>query len=244
MENAPATSLFNPPISSAPPKSARLKGKARQDAKNGLPPTINRQTQPQEHYIVNLKDLIPLADSIVNCKNPMITVPSYISRAGLRAVSARKKCTARFQEITGNEDTKESNERHSYFSTLLENVLHILGSRFATAKQRYKAHSEPNGTSSSSKATNNKFAALELEDFSEEEEECAASSPPQASTQVYELEIPQNKTQFEEEKMFGVFCMLEDFWQLRDDVSSLWKEYKDGEIDLITASVTTNAAFM
>jgi hypothetical protein len=37
--------------------------------------------------------------------------------------------------------------------------------------------------------------------------------------------------------------MLGDLWQLRRFVGSLWLDYKNGKVDLITASVTTNVAF-
>ncbi|TVY88754.1 hypothetical protein LAWI1_G008143 [Lachnellula willkommii] len=244
LENAPKCSAPAATPASAPSKNGRLKGKARLDAKKPVPAPPTNSSQSQEHCIVSLKELMPLATSIVNCDKPFITVPVHVCRAGLRAVSARKRCTSHFMRITRDKETAESNQRHSYFSSLMEDVLRVLQPRFLTTRQRQTNHAEPISAEKidSFETIANRFAALEVEDTEELDNSFTAS--PESVARVYELETPRDKKVLEEERMFSIFCLLEDFWQLRDYVSTLWSDYKDEKIDLITASATTNAAFM
>ncbi|TVY38400.1 hypothetical protein LOCC1_G008766 [Lachnellula occidentalis] len=230
--------------SPAPSKTARLKGKARLDAKKAVSAPPTNSYDSQEYCIVSLKELMPLATSIVNCDKPFITVPTHVFRAGLRAVSARKRCTSHFKRTTEDKETEESNQRHSYFSSLMEDVLRILQPRFLATRQRQTDHTEPGSTEKipSFETIENRFAALELEDT--EELETASTFSPERAARVYEVERSRDKKVLEEEKMFSIFCLLQDFWQLRDYVTTLWSDYKDRKIDVITASVTTNAAFM
>ena len=128
----------------------------------------------------------------------------------------------------------------------MEDVLRRLQPRFEAARQPHagQADSESFDNNSPFKTTENRFAALEIEESLVGEIEESSTVSPEPSAPIYELETPQDKKLLEDEKMFGIFCLLEDFWQLRDYVTMLWSEYKNGKIDLITASVTTNAAFM
>ncbi|KAK6510285.1 hypothetical protein TWF481_005002 [Arthrobotrys musiformis] len=50
----------------------------------------------------------------------------------------------------------------------------------------------------------------------------------------YELEFP--------ESFFMAFCLLDDLCTFRDFIKETWTEYKEGIIDAMTASVTTNSA--
>lgn len=126
----------------------------------------------------------------------------------------------------------------------MEDVLRVLQPRFLTTRQHQTNHTKPASAEGidSFETIENRFAALEVEDT--EELDNSSTVSPESVARVYELETPKDKKVLEEERMFSIFCLLDDFWQLRDYVSTLWSDYKDEKIDLITASVTTNAAFM
>jgi hypothetical protein len=119
-------------------KSARLKGKARKDAKKAEQsnlstpsPAFNGAENPKDYCIVDLKELMPLATAIVNSKKPSFTVPSEIIRAHLRAVSARKRCTSYFTSKTADSETAKSNYGHAYFTSLMEEAIRTLQLLFA-----------------------------------------------------------------------------------------------------------------
>ena len=65
---------------------------------------------------------------------------------------------------------------------------------------------------------------------------------PRNEQPLYEIRAPQ-KNGKDEEKLSAIFCLFDDLARLRLFVLSLWKQFKQRNIDLITASLTTNTAF-
>jgi hypothetical protein len=193
---------------------------------------------------VSLKELLPLAQAIVNSKDP-INIPSDIMRAGFRAVSARKKCAGYFKNNTDPRDaeTARANQGHSYFISLMEEVIMALQPCFALSSGADQiAKLESKTTEYSVEDLENKFAALEAEEPIERSDDAQATDS-KAPQLLYELELPKNKENAQAEKLFALFCLFDDFQNLRTFVMELWTGYGAGRVDLITASVTTNAAF-
>lgn len=180
----------------------------------------------------------------MNSKNPLITVPSEVLRAALRAIAARKRCTAYFASKTdGDHSTVEENERHSYFTSLIEEAVVALQPRFAVSAgggPKEEAIRAP--SLSILEILENRFAALEVEELAESDGETPDAPPSSPSTRevIYEIESNKEKADLEEERLFAIFCLFDDLDRLRSYVSSIWAEYKKQKIDLITASVTTN----
>jgi hypothetical protein len=180
----------------------------------------------------------------VNSKKPLITVPSEVLRAALRAIAARKRCTAYFASKTdGDHSTVEENERHSYFTSLIEEAVVALQPRFAvSAGGEPKEEAIRASSLSILEILENRFAALEVEELAESDGETPDAPPSSPSTRevIYEIESNKEKADLEEERLFAIFCLFDDLDRLRSYVSSIWAEYKKQKIDLITASVTTN----
>ena len=88
----------------------------------------------------------------------------------------------------------------------------------------------------------NKFAALDVEEPIERSDDAQLTNS-KTPEPFYELELPKNKENAEAEKLFALFCLFDDFQSLRTFVMELWTGYGAGRVDLITASVSTNAAF-
>jgi hypothetical protein len=87
----------------------------------------------------------------------------------------------------------------------------------------------------------NSFAALEVEELSEMENlEANAISAQTGSPQEYVLESPTLEKDKKSEKLFAIFCLFDDLDRLRKFLGDLWRSYKAGKVELITASVTTN----
>jgi hypothetical protein len=179
----------------------------------------------------------------VNSKNPLITVPSEVLRAALRAIAARKRCTAYFASKTdGDHSTVEENERHSYFTSLIEEAVVALQPRFAVSAGGEPKEEAIRAPLSILEILENRFAALEVEELAESDGETPDAPPSSPSTRevIYEIESNKEKADLEEERLFAIFCLFDDLDRLRSYVSSIWAEYKKQKIDLITASVTTN----
>jgi hypothetical protein len=67
----------------------------------------------------------------------------------------------------------------------------------------------------------------------------AARGQSTGSTSVtYEI----NNETTDDELHFAIHCFFDDLNRLRDFLDELWSDYKNGRVDLITASVTTNTA--
>jgi hypothetical protein len=119
---------------------------------------------------------------------------------------------AHFEEKSS--DT-ESNDRHWYFTSLMEEVILALQPRLQCGK-----FSENPSAESAFEDLENRFATLEVEEPSEEYTESTKFGP-QTFRLVYELEPPADYNVAEEERKFAVLCMLGDLWQLRRFVGSL-----------------------
>ncbi|PQE09083.1 Ank-repeat mbp1 protein [Rutstroemia sp. NJR-2017a BVV2] len=238
---------------SAKPGGARLKGKARKLAKQGSSTANNKSsaTKPEnnktsaakpENHVVDSSELLGLAHTISNSKNSSIIVPTEIIRAGIRAVSARKKCTAYFESIT-NKDGDEKlrrNESHAYFTKLIEVVLTILQPHFAPSTTPKDTTEQTSG--SLLQNLQNRFAQLEVEEPEETDDETEVEAPVDNQLTVYELRATDQKSAVEEQA-FAYFCLFGDLEKVRSHLKAVWTDYKLERTDIITAAVVTNTAF-
>jgi hypothetical protein len=233
---------------------ARLKGKARKLSKQGSSTTNNKTSaaKPEndktpadkpENHVVDSSELLSLAHTISNsAKNSPITVPTEIIRAGIRAVSARRKCTAYFESITNKDDDEKlrRNESHAYFTKLIEVVLTILQPHFAPSTTQKDTTEQRSG--SLLQDLQNRFAQLEVEEPEETDAETEVEAPVNNQLPIYELRPTDQKTAVEEQA-FAYFCLFGDLEKLRSHLKTVWADYKLKRTDIITAAVVTNTAF-
>ncbi|KAL1966517.1 hypothetical protein VTN77DRAFT_4439 [Rasamsonia byssochlamydoides] len=170
----------------------------------------------------------------------------HITDVARRAISTRKRCAAWFQNQT---DARQANSAHSHFINVLEEALALLG---VADREIHLEHPEPHpqpGRNPSPPGQNplidleNRFSALEVEECRTSNENVHQSGPkPQKTPPLQRYEIDD---QFENDwvEIFASFCLLEDMQRIRDFLQATWVEYREAQIDLITAAVTTNTAF-
>lgn len=228
-------------------KTARLKGKARKAAKQqGAPMAADPapdQTPPRKRYFISSHELLYLAKAIVGSKSPTIQVPPPIIHAGLRAVSSRKRC-ANFFNKSADAKLSKQNHGHSYFISLMEEILLTLQPCFALSAGTtdQNASNDPRPSVGTLEDLENRFAVLEVEEPEEPQDDGPATSSETVSQPIYDLESPEATRDAEQDKLFAIFCLFDDLARLRSFVTSLWTKHKNGEVGLITASVTTNSA--
>jgi hypothetical protein len=160
------------------------------------------------------------------------------------SISARKRCARWFQSNATDENAK--NTTHNYFIDVLERVLQIL---YPSAPEA-ELFSSPAAEEILDVARD--FGILSIEESEVEAIKPDATSKsavsmttrPSASTKPNPIEY---EIEFEigdnDETYFALFCFFTDLKAIRDFILNLWRDYRAGQIDLVTASLTTNLAF-
>ncbi|KAF3922271.1 hypothetical protein ABW20_dc0104637 [Dactylellina cionopaga] len=200
--------------------------------------TINANvTNPDEEPSIPLRSYATLVDAIVKHG---IVLPKPLEVVLERAISIRKRCAKIFQVSKPNE--KISNARHWHFITVMEDALKRLTS-FAATKETKQVGSSPT-TKDDYSQISNRFAILALDDnySSVIETTKQGKKKKTASAQLYSIEdeYGEDVTQ----SIFMAYCLFEDLNNIREFIKETWIEYRDGDIDAMTAAVTTNAAII
>lgn len=202
---------------------------------------------------VSLQDIVDLAKTIVgnsSRKNPL-KVPQYILKIARNAIDARRKFVEWFQtQAVDQPALEENNKRHAYFVQVLEEALALLTPYVTASLKENAVPVQPVSSKTAEapcKTLNNLFNNLEMDDPQDHDLLGAAmidvqdvgtvQDPQQTQLQeLYELESS------EAEMQFATFCMLQDVHCVQDFVVETWQHYKSGEVDVVTASISTNTA--
>ncbi|KAJ3296684.1 hypothetical protein HK104_001363 [Borealophlyctis nickersoniae] len=206
---------------SVPTGSKRLKGKARK---------LAREAAAKSGTSIPL----PVGKRLVKLFRPSILT---IAR---RAIRARKRCAEWFRRSPVDDDAMKArkDKGHWHFVTVLEDVVKIL-TPFAVPEVRKET--EKGDESTSEVSLENQFSLLEVDEMEENIEDATQVPPLPPSDgiigeEVYDVEYE------ESEVIFATFCLFEDLADIRRFLQQTWTDYREGRIDLITASVTTNTA--
>jgi hypothetical protein len=166
-----------------------------------------------------------------------------VIRAGLRSVSARKRCAEHFKTATDADDTEisQSNKSHSHFIKVMEDVLSTLLTYYKPPSDT-STHSSPDDTPRDKlESFENRFAALEVDDPTEvNAAKISSSRDSEKTAQVYELESTNADQDSQDDKFFAMYCLFDDFGRLRKFLADIWQKYNAREVDLVTASAVTN----
>ncbi|KAA6408554.1 MAG: hypothetical protein FRX48_07636 [Lasallia pustulata] len=239
--------------------SARLKGRARKEAKAAgqtpKAPVSNSESPrtPIAKYAVTAKDLLRQAEVVAASVKPRVQMPFGVLRVVERAVDARQRCSAWFQK-TGVMQDAASTERHLHFIDVLQSALGILKPCCETSTPNRQAQTQDAKSTSSTSAVlgvprdslSNRFQALGVEDVEDVLDitvaDCGAMKAKQSSKKESACEVFELDLNNEIDSTFDVFCFFEDLHRIQDFLKETWKSYKAGKVDLLTATATTNAA--
>lgn len=110
-----------PSVFQQAPKQPRLKGKARNLAKE------TALTPVSVKCILAVAEIVPLARGMASHGQHTLQVPPRIIRILRKAITARQQCTAWFLKQVDNDLVTDSgNEDHAYFTGILQEVLSLL----------------------------------------------------------------------------------------------------------------------
>ena len=233
-----------------PSASGRLKGKARAQAREAA--KASEGTGTTTRITITAREFTDLAEWIANLKPP-VKVPRFILSLICSAISLRKHCATWFQKTEANEELENDNASHSHFIRVLERVLQILEPNLASqstssAQERMHSRKVDTGVESEMDKLTNIYDVLSIDEdaFDDSAEtpvttttvqkDASRQTTPPTPRKTYEMEPT------EEEFVFAFSCFLSDLKELRKFLRTLWLQYKDGTLDLITVSVTTNTA--
>ncbi|KAL8788682.1 MAG: hypothetical protein Q9195_007183 [Heterodermia aff. obscurata] len=237
--------------SQAAPSSARLKGKARKQAKNDLPkgqisaqgPSATLDEPKPPIYTIRVKEFITLANFIVGSEKLTVHVPEALAKALDRAILLRNQYTS------GAGGSTESDKGHAYFLGVLEKTREILkprmppgmiNDRLTKTESDAETNETPKLDADANEQVRNIFASLELEEPSQEFLDAPNIKPVDRTTPAqprYEVETVQTI----EEEYIAAHCLFEDVRHIRRFLCQLWTNYQEG-MDLIAVSVTVNTA--
>ncbi|KAF2498189.1 hypothetical protein BU16DRAFT_615270 [Lophium mytilinum] len=224
-------------------KGPRLKGKARKLAKEeaqGSSASMNKvapkESRPIQKYIITTEELLEQVDVVSTSRSSMM--PDAIRKALSGAIKARQRCAAWFEKT--NSATRESLDGHQYFIGVLQRALNKLGVTTPLPKSVPGLDAANEGEEDLTFMLN-AFEALEVEDITEEETlkslQSEAANESKTLNDSYEVKVDDNA-----EIAFKIFSLFEDIHRIRTELRQVWTQFRDGQIQLLQASVLTTAA--
>jgi hypothetical protein len=218
-------------------KGPRLKGKARTLARASQPAIgVNGQSTTTA-YRIKITDFTCLAEFIAKVDKPRVKVPDYFVLQLRQAIRTRKSHQAWFESrCAGTAKSVASDSGHAYFIRTLESVMKLLRPIMPAACRPVRE--DFNGSSS---PLANMFEHLvveeALETASPSEAEPKISTPTKVRATVENTEIGRKQ-----EASVASMCLSRDVHRLRSVVQKIWKDYHEGNMGLVAASITTNTA--
>ncbi|KAJ3367588.1 hypothetical protein GGF31_007401 [Allomyces arbusculus] len=201
-----------------------------------------------------------IADSFVE-------VPLQVLTWARRAIRARRQCASWFRDapslVDGCADDDDNEDaKHAHFISVLERVVEILEPRCVAASMALKrpsANNAPKPSSSGVTMLTNQFAVLApfdgvdvdaapTGDDQEHPDNHDVSADPEPGLVSATNDAPTPPAvQYQAERdaldaLFAIHELFVDLEAIRLTLRETWAKYRDGELDLITASLVTNTA--
>jgi hypothetical protein len=150
-------------------------------------------------------------------------IPNEVIRILKRCISLRLKTSRQFAETSD-----PSNESHRYFVDILIDVRRS-SERVATAYNNMDPIT-----------THNQYSELSGDDSEDDAEDVPDIDLPRVSSSMPHSTFEPQMLRLE--AAWAIVMFLGDMERVRRYIEALWKDYKAGDVDLITAAVTTNTA--
>ena len=200
-------------------------------------PQKGREAAPQERQFQTTIDELRRYSRLV--EQSTIDVPKPILAIARRAIKLRKDVTSWFRA----HGHSSSNERHAHFISVMEEICEALEWKKTTpsAKPTKKPADTPQEQDDDIDAWVNRFAVLTVEEPQE------TSNKPAVSKQIVKVDLIEAEEHSVEEdhlshRFFKAYCLFQDLHNMRAFLAKTWIEYRDGKVDLMSASVVTDTA--
>ncbi|KAI2463536.1 hypothetical protein F4781DRAFT_117785 [Annulohypoxylon bovei var. microspora] len=232
----------------APPTSSSKASKAKRGKRQEqVPPSTLAADDygvASVKHAISTKELAAQVDAISQSK-VNIRMPDTIKNYLRLAIEARQRCSNWYENARHEAEVYDQGG-HRFFIKVLQDALAKLGGgeiSNASTKPAVKKSSDKDGKIT---GIENRFSHLDIDDTDDSyhltpiEAALATSDkkqPQPKSVDVFELEAEQAF-----EKAFTVFCFFEDLHRIQEKLKETWKHCGSGKIDLLTATIVTDAA--
>ena len=231
---------------------ARIKARAAAAAQASAPniPSITKvedepKLKPSIKYTITTRQVLEQAEYITHYAGPpKIEVPSKIIAVVERAIAARQRFREWYQRI--EVEVNEPLDGHAHFIEVLQEALTMLKPAVSSSSKNPSGVQEP-----STQDLSNRFGALKIHHtddtltaatISDELARSQQGTPKKPSKErdtndIYEAIVDEML-----DHAFSVFCFFEDLHQIQEYLQETWTRYKSNDLDLISATLTTNSA--
>ncbi|KAI0179859.1 hypothetical protein GGR52DRAFT_587363 [Hypoxylon sp. FL1284] len=236
--------VLDGPVSAGPSNapSARLKGKARKQARSVGAKSASTPTPLKPQYAINVSDFSRMAKAIADFK-PKVVIPTALDNLFSRAIDARRRFTDWYKHSSHGEE--KSNERHAHFTGVLNSAWEILRPFEPARKSHVKK--QPANVPNTESLTNlaNRFSKLEVEqseDILDTETSTSAEQDDYKLTDIAPVTIVKSEEGIEEDFFFAIFAFMQELDELRAYIRHMWLGYSKGIMELMACSLLTNTA--
>lgn len=192
--------------------------------------TIEDTGSSRSNYRIPLAQFKKLALAIVASSNPKIKAPAHILTLIRHVITLRNHAASFFSRMAGSYRAaafEKNSAGHRHFIKVLEEVLDILSqSREVPEAMDYNS------------ALSGMFAALQVEEPVSE-----GAAPTRTPKQALKPAVQYELETTDSDHAFAIFAFFADINEIRDYLKTVWKDYRDGKLDGMTAAVTTDTGF-
>lgn len=238
-------------------KRGGKKAKNAKNAKNAGKenvPSLENPDRPVDvaRYIIRVKDFVTLAECIARFDKPVVEMPVTVVEVLIRAIEVRRQhCiwSRAGAEPKQSEDVEESDQSLVPFLGILERTWDILKPRMPSKiindfllKLCLRLGDQKNSDAWVNEQISNIFDSLDIQESSQS---FLDAPDVQLETDIGDSREPNyeaEQSQSVEEQYLATHCLFQDVKQIRSFLRQLWASYKDGDISLVAASITTNTA--
>ena len=213
---------------------------------------MKESTPNDSKYTIKVKDFAALAECIARFDKPAVKVPLTVVEVLNRSINLRQQHNtwSRAQaESKASTSVEESNQSHAHFLGILERTREILKPRMPPETIDDFLSKPPSGSSDraisdtqASGQISNMFDNLDIQEPSQEFLDAPNVEPATIDKAAQESNYEVETLQSIEEQYMATHCLFQDIRDIRFFLRQLWESYKDGDISLVAASITTNTA--
>lgn len=195
---------------------------------------------PSQSADLSTQHLLPMAQA---CKKASI-IMSAMQRSFLeRAVSLRRKVGAHYV-AGGSAATSDADDSHRFFTDCLQHILDLFPAPTPVAHPATDSAPIPDMDESFI----NQFSVLHVEGHNDVHPESLVNGPTDECpspppTQRPAARVSNQLLDLVDDPRIEFWCLLIEIRDIRRYVKSIWSEYVAGKVDLVTASLVTEAAF-
>lgn len=215
--------------------AGKTKKKAKPKTKKQIRDAARRIPKEQRKYVISVDEFLPLALYIKTELKLPSRVPTSVLVAIRRVIEARNETSKWFMAQTTNSD----GGAHAHFVDILKKVEDML--------QPLTSGEELTHTEDGDDVTliNNMFDGLEVTDTTQEFLDSPGTPHKDYSKARMLCEFTEtvigHLSEFVEEQ-FAASALFRDIHKIYDHIEQAWRQYKEGEIELVAVAIISNTA--